>query len=146
MIYSTELTDKVLYLYGLGRHLNVIGSYECMPCRRTIERWRKKYPEFDQEIDAMNEQHTDALIVSAYQEVMKEPKTMVEAKAIDTRQRFLAWLAGRLNRKKYGDKLEVALTKKIDISPILANAYDNLKKVSVANPPQLTDVNITDIT
>lgn len=144
MLYCQEMTDRIEMLYRAGRHLNQIGSYVCMPSRMTIDRWRKKYPDFDKLMDDALDSHTEAILLMAQDAVMNAtPKT---AKLADVQQRFLTWLVSRLNRKKYGDKLEVEVTKKLDISPVLAQAFENLKKVSVANPPQITEANVTNIT
>jgi acyl-CoA hydrolase len=116
-----------------------------MPDRRTIDRWRKKYPEFDKIMDDALDSHSEAILIIAQDAVMNA-KTMTEAKVADTQQRFLTWLVSRLNRKKYGDKMEIEVTKKLDISPVLAQALENMKKVSINNPPQLIDAEATDIT
>jgi hypothetical protein len=144
MLYSEKMVEAIETLYRAGRHLNQIGSYECMPNRRTIDRWRKKYPEFDKVLDDALDSHSEAILMMAQDAVMNA-KTMTEAKVADTQQRFLTWLVSRLNRKKYGDKVEIELTKKLDISPVLAQAFENLKKVSVNNPPQLIDADISNV-
>ncbi len=131
-------------LYRAGRHLNQIGSYTCMPTRMTIDRWRKKYPHFDKALDDALDAHSESLLVMMQDRVMNA--TPKEAKLVDVQQRFITWLVSRLNRKKYGDRMEIEVTEKLDIGPVLANAMANLKKVSVANPPQITEANVTNIT
>ena len=131
-------------LYRAGRHLNQIGSYACMPSRMTIDRWKKKYPEFEKALDDALDAHSESLLVMMQDRVMNA--TPKEAKLVDVQQRYITWLVSRLNRKKYGDKMEIEITKKINIAPVLARALENLKKVSVENPPQITEANVTNIT
>lgn len=95
-------------------------------------------------LDNALESHCDAIILQAYDKVMNAtPET---AKLADTQQRFLTWLASRLNRTKYGDKIEVEVNHKLEIGPVLAKANERLKHITVENPPQLMEADATVVT
>lgn len=143
MLYNKKMIARIIKHYRTGKHLNQIEKLKGMPTRMTMDRWYKKYSEFAQLMDDALDAHCEAIVFMAQEAVMNAtPKT---AKLVDVQQRFLTWLVSRLNRKKYGDKMEIEVTKKLDISPVLAKALANMKKVSITNPPKMIDAEVTSI-
>lgn len=139
--YSQELAEEIIELYASGKHMVEIEALDHMPTRRAINYWRRDHAWFDKELVDVLDIHTDALLYKAIKAVL-DSGTLIDIKRADVLQKVITWTVGRLNRAKYGDKFEVEVNKKIDISPILARAIANMNKVTVHNPPQLVDVQV----
>ena len=101
-----------------------------MPKRTTIYRWRKDYPDFGNAYLLAQEEHVDALIDQAGDIVDSELNPQLAKVKADHRR----WLASRLNRQKYGDKLDVQHNHTLDISPALALAAKRMKSIGVGLP------------
>jgi hypothetical protein len=98
-----------------------------MPKRNTVYRWRLSYPGFGEAYILAQEEHVDALVDQAGEIVDTEQNPQLGKLKADHRR----WLASRLNRQKYGDKLEVNHKHTIDVSPILQAAEKRLKSIGV---------------
>ncbi len=101
-----------------------------MPKRNTVYRWRQSYPEFGEKYLLAEAEHTDALIDEAGQIVDTELNPQLAKVRADHRK----WLASRLNRQKYGDKLELNHKHTIDIGPALLEATKRMKSIGVGTP------------
>ena len=77
-----------------------------MPKRTTIYRWRKDYPDFGNAYLLAQEEHIDALVDETGEIVDSEPDAQRARVRVDYRK----WLASRLNRQKYGDKINAILS------------------------------------
>ena len=75
-------------------------------------------------------EHTDALIDEAGQIVDTEQNPQLAKVRADHRK----WLASRLNRQKYGDKLDVQYNHTIDIAPVISKALERLSNIGVGIP------------
>ena len=101
-----------------------------MPKRTTIYRWRKDYPDFGNAYLLAQEEYIDALIDQAGDIVDSELNPQLARVKADHRR----WLASRLNRQKYGDKLDVQHNHTLDITPIISKALERLSNISVGLP------------
>ena len=101
-----------------------------MPKRTTIYRWRKDYPDFGDAYQLAVEEHTDALVDEAGEIVDTECNPQLAKVRAEHRK----WLASRLNRQKYGDKLDVQHNHTLDIGPALALAVKRMKSIGVGTP------------
>ena len=101
-----------------------------MPGRTTIFRWRSDYPDFGKAYLIAQELYTDALIEEAGEIVDAECNPQLAK----VRSEFRRWLASKLNRSKYGDKLDVQHNHTIDIAPALALAAKRMKSIGVGLP------------
>lgn len=93
-------------------------------------RWRQSYPEFGEAYLQAQEEHVDALVDQAGEIVDTEQNPQLGKLKADHRR----WLASRLNRQKYGDKLDVQHNHTLDISPALALAAKRMKSIGVGSP------------
>ncbi len=98
-----------------------------MPKRNTVYRWRLSYPDFGEAYLLAQEEHVDALVDQAGEIVDTEQNPQLGKLKADHRR----WLASRLNRQKYGDKLDVQHNHTLDISPALALAVKRMKSIGV---------------
>ncbi len=98
-----------------------------MPKRTTIYRWRSDYPEFGDAYLLAQEEHVDALVDEAGEIVDTELNPQRAKVRADHRR----WLASRLCRDKWGDKLEVSHKHTIDIAPALLEATERMRSVGI---------------
>ncbi len=127
--YNEALGKRILALYASGSTIAEVVSQKGMPDRTTVYRWRTNYPEFGKAYDLAVEAHVEALIDKGMDIVMNtEPKA---AKMAKVQSDFLCWLASKLNRAKYGDKLDITQTVIMDLSPALLEATKRMQSIGV---------------
>ncbi len=125
--YSELIAGKILSRFGAGETLSTICKDKNMPMRNTVYRWRRSYPEFGEAYQLAQEEHTDALVDQAGEIVDTEQNPQLGKVRADHRR----WLASKLNRSKYGDKLDIQHNVTIDIAPALLAANKRLKSMGV---------------
>ena len=101
-----------------------------MPKRNTVYRWRLSYPEFGEAYTLAQEEHVDALVDEAGEIV----DTKLNPQRAKVRADQRRWLASRLNRQKYGDKLDIQHNHTLDISQALALAAKRMESIGVGTP------------
>ncbi len=127
--YTELIAEEILSRYADGETLSKICKDDDMPKRNTVYRWRLSYPDFGKAyLDAL-EQHIDALVDEAGQIVDTELNPQRAKVRADHRR----WLASRLNRNKYGDKIELNHKHTIDIAPILLEAEKRMRSIGTGN-------------
>jgi len=127
--YNEKLALEILKLYSEGDSIREIVKAKSMPSRQTILAWRYAYPEFDKAYQKAVEAHTEALVDQALDIVDNgdDPrKSKVQAD-------FRMWLASKLNRARYGDKLDIQHNVTLDIAPALLEAEARLKSLGTGN-------------
>ena len=128
--YTALRAEEILSRYADGETLSKICKDDDMPKRNTVYRWRSDYPEFGKAYLCAEEEHSDALLDESGEIVDTECNPQLGKVRSDHRK----WLASRLNRAKYGDKLEVNHNVQIDIAPALAEAAARLLSIGVGLP------------
>jgi len=128
--YSRIIAEEILLRYADGEMLSKICKDKHMPKRNTVYRWRLSYPDFGNAYRLAVEEHTDALVDEAGEIVDTELNPQLAKVRADHRR----WLACRLNRSKYGDKLDIVQTKVLDITPALAQAVERMASIGVGTP------------
>lgn len=125
--FNEKLASKILSLYASGESISKVVSAPSMPSRMSVYRWRKNNREFDSNYLLALECHVEALVDKGLFIVMNaEPKA---AKLAQVQANYLTWLAGKLNRGKYGDKIDIDITKILDITPALADAIKRMASI-----------------
>ena len=127
--YSETIAEKILSRYADGETLSTICKDKNMPKRNTVYRWRQSYSTFGEAYLRAQEEHTDALVDEAGDIVDTEQNPQLAKVRADHRK----WLASKLNRNKYGDKIEVNETKTLDISPTLALAVERMRAIGTGD-------------
>ncbi len=125
--YNQSLSETILSRYADGETLTKICKDDDMPKRNTVYRWRSDYPEFGKAYLLAQEQHVDALVDEACQIV----DTELDPQRAKVRADHRKWLASRLNRNKYGDKIDVNHNVSIDIAPALLAATERLNTLGI---------------
>lgn len=140
--YTEGLATEILRAYSSGEMLITICKPNRMPSRWAVYRWRFAYPEFDKQFLLAAECNADAIVEQAFANVMDADAK--EAKLVDVQFKSSSWLASKINRSKYGDKLDITQTVLMDISPALLEATNRMQAVGVGTP-KLIDVQSKDL-
>ncbi len=99
-----------------------------MPKRHTVYRWRLSFPAFGDSYLLALEEQVDALVDEAGEIVDTELNPQRAKVRADHRR----WLASRLCRDKWGDKVELNHKHAIDIGPELKLAVERMRSVCVS--------------
>lgn len=134
--YNKEIADVILDLYSSGHTLQQIEQVAGLPSRRTIATWRVKYPEFGELYDTALLSYSECII----EEAIRIADTENDAKKAKNRIDIRTWVASKYNRARFGDKIEIEQTVKLDISAPLALA---MKRMNAVRP--LIDVPVKQI-
>ena len=131
--FSQELFDTICLLIAAGGSLRDICALDAMPDRTTFNKWRKRTPELQSQYDAAcvdrEEVYFEQIITIADECRVGEKKVTkangdVEVTEIDMIERARVqidarkWCLARMNRKKYGDKVETEHSGSISMDPI----------------------------
>lgn len=134
--FSQALFDAICARIALGASLRTICAESGMPDRTTFNQWRKRSEELQAQYDQAcvdREDHYFEQIIDIADEcrVGKKVTTKsngdVETVEVDMVERAKVqidarkWALARMNRKKYGDKIDAELTGK-DGGPIVISA------------------------
>jgi hypothetical protein len=133
--YNDTIAAELLKEYSGGKTLVSICNANRMPSRWSIYRWRAANPEFDKEFLKACECHADAIIEKAFDGVMTGDKS--ESKLLDVQFKASSWLASKVNRAKYGDKLELNHNVTLDISQAMTLALTRMKSIGTGSAPLL---------
>ena len=107
-IYSEELADEIIKLIAADNSLLQICSKPGMPDRNTVMKWEREIPEFSANIARAREQGQANAVFDAMVDIEgKLERGEIDAQAARTIIWSKQWRAGKLNRKKYGEKQEV---------------------------------------
>ncbi len=123
--YNEERAKIILDLYSSGMNLLQIEKKTNLPSRRTIITWRKQFPEFGLAYDVALQAYTEAIV----EECIKIADTEEDAKKAKNRIDIRTWIASRYNRARFGDKIDIDITKTLDISPALADAVERMASI-----------------
>ena len=132
--YSEKIAEEILSRFGAGESITTISNSKGMPGRTTIFRWRSDYPEFGKAYLIAQELYTDALIDEAGEIV----DTECNPQLAKVRSEFRRWLASKLNRSKYGDKIDVQHSHTLDITSIISKALERLSNIGVGTVIDVT--------
>lgn len=125
--YSKTIAEKICERIATGETLNAICLEPEMPSHTVIFKWFERYPDFKQSYE-------NARILQAdyFADEMVELKNLARenpanASAYRVAADILRWQASVRQPRKYGDKLEVDVNKKIDPDKI----RDEIERLSV---------------
>ncbi len=125
-------------MYASGCTISkIIAGNKKIPSRITIYRWRSSYPEFGKAYAEALEAHVEALL----DEALLIVDTEYDAKLAKVRADQRNWMASKLNRQKYGDKIDVLHNVIIDITPALLEATKRMKEIKPESDRKMITVN-----
>ncbi len=135
--YNEKIAKKILDLYSTGETISKIIKLKGMPARNTIYLWRSAVPAFGKAYDVALEGHVEALVDEALMIV----DTELDPKRAKVRAEQRNWMAAKLNRTKYGDKIDVLHNVIVDITPALLEATKRMKEIKGDNGKKMITVN-----
>ena len=130
--YKVDLGNRILKHYAEGKTILSITKIKGMPSRNTIYLWRTDYPEFGKAYIVACECNADSVVESRYEALINADVS--EAKLASEQWKAGTWLASKINRSKYGDKLDITQTVVIDLSPALIEATQRMSSVGALTP------------
>lgn len=140
-LYTPEIGQELAALYAAGfliRDLPTLGEWA--PTPGTFYLWRTKHADFAKMLEEAEPARAQALAEQTIDIVDTDP----DPKAARNRMHARQWLASKLNRQKYGEKVEVAHTHMIDMGAVLAEAEARLLTSQRALPS--SDSHLIDVT
>ncbi|MAE81447.1 MAG: hypothetical protein CMB80_01835 [Flammeovirgaceae bacterium] len=138
--YNEERAKQILDLYSSGMNLQQVEKKKNLPSRRTICRWRKDFPEFGEAYDIALQAHSEAIV----EESMVIADTEQDAKKAKNRIDIRTWIASKLNRKRFGDRLDIDIKQTLDVSPVISKALERLSTLRLGEPKeQVLEANTT---
>lgn len=131
-IYTQARAKQILDLYAGGDTLADITK-KGLPSRWTVYQWRKDFPEFGKLWDLAVECCSDAKIENVIHRIDTCIDTK-QAKLLDVLFKSTSWYVSKINRNKYGDKIDIQHTVTIDLSPALIEATQRMASVGAITP------------
>lgn len=106
--YSPALAEKICDLIAGGQSLRKICDAHGMPTRRAVFKWLRTHEDFRAIYSIAVDERTDgdfeeAMEIANDVENDDKVKVMRDRLRVDT----IKWRVGRMNPKKYGDKLDL---------------------------------------
>lgn len=138
-LYSPQLGQEIAKLYAAGHSMQDIAELGAwVPGPTTLTEWKSKHPEFAKLMADAEALRADSLI----EQTLSIADNTFDPALANVRIKTRQFIAGKLNRAKYGEKVEVSHTLTLDMGAILAEAEARLVTSAAANrqAPQLIDV------
>ncbi len=110
--YSELIAREILSRYGDGEALSKMCKDKNISKRNTVYRWRYSHPRLGDQAGEIVDTEQDPLLAKV-------------------RSEFLRWLSSKLNRSKYGDKLDVNYNVTMDVAPVLVAAAERQRTLGV---------------
>jgi hypothetical protein len=116
--YDIEIAERIVAEYASGKTLTEISRVEGMPTLLMMYKWRADYEEFRIALENAQEAHADSLANQTIE------ISDTERDAGKSRNRILArqWLAGKVNRAKYGERVDVNQKIALDVTSLISEA------------------------
>jgi hypothetical protein len=135
--YPPEIAERILQRLAAGEHLSVICRDPDLPSMRTVLRWNRDNPDFAEEYQL-------ARTAGAY-EYARQAQELIDSitdrdSAIAARAKFevLRWAAGVHAPRVFGDRLDVDVGVKVDLTSILERRRQNVleanARLGIAGP------------
>ena len=136
--YNEKIALEIIKRFASGEKLTAICKADSMPSRQSVFRWKLEYPEFNKAYAIAIESHTEALQDRLHDIVMScDEKSFKSAKI---KADYIQWFCSKLNRKTFGDKIDLQVSHVLDVSPALKKALDRLSSLALPDPIQEADI------
>jgi hypothetical protein len=138
--YDIEIARQIVAEYADGKTLTEISRLEGMPSLLMMYKWRADYEDFRVALENAQEPHADSLANQTIE------ISDTERDAGKSRNRILArqWLAGKVNRAKYGERVDVNQKIALDVTSLISEAGARL--LPMRDQHQVLDLQATEIT
>lgn len=139
-IYTPQIGQEVARLYAGGysmQDISELGAW--VPAPTTIVLWKNTHPEFAKLMQKAEEARADALI----EQTLSIADNTFDPALANVRIKTRQYIASKLNRNKYGEKVEVNHTLSLDMGALLAEAEARLLTSAAANRQAHNVIDIT---
>ncbi len=131
--YNKKLADNIMSRFAGGELLKDILKPVSMPSRWSIYRWCALDAVFKAQYNKASECFADSIVEDSFKGVMSGDKS--NAKLLDVQFKASSFIASRINRSKWGEKLDITHNVTADISPALSLAVDRMRSIGTGLPP-----------
>lgn len=122
--YTPQIGKEVARYYAAGHTFADIADLgPWAPTAAVIQSWKQDYPEFKKMIEEVETAHAESLADQCI-EIADDPT--IHYKIASMRIKARQWKAGKLDRAKYGEKVEVRHSLTLDMGALLAEAEQRL--------------------
>lgn len=138
-IYTPQIGQELAALYAAGHTFEDIAEFMAWaPAAATVRKWRREQPDFAKMLADVEADRADALA----DQTLAIADNTFDPTLANARIKARQWLASKLNRAKYGEKVEVAHTHTLDLGKLLAEAEARLVTSAAPIPttPAIIDV------
>ncbi len=124
--YDFEIAKAICERHADGETINAItrGKTPGMPDMMTFAKWIKKYPEVKELFDEAHGMFADSLV----DQTLTIADDSLDAARARNQIAARQWIASKLAREKYGDKVQVDVDHKISIAAILDAAKERISR------------------
>lgn len=136
--YSEELAAKICEQLASGRTLSSICKAPGMPSRVAVWKWSKRYPEFRDEMTRARLAGADILADETVDIADTEDDPQRAKNRIEARR----WLAGVINPRRYGPRLDLNVSESPNVGEALREARNRLpesKRQALEQQPPAPD-------
>lgn len=122
--YTPELGARILEMHADGHGIKAIcDQNDWAPARAaTVLEWAETYPAFGASLARARKMYADALAAQTLDVLTNERDPQRARVAIQARQ----WLAGKMDRARFGDSVQVELDHKLNLADALSAAHGRL--------------------
>lgn len=130
--YSPEMRDIVVEYFAAGIPIKRMQDYahsqgvENFPPFQTVYEWRRKYKDFAEAMESAEKDRATAFVEGAIDIVHTEPDPQRARTIADVHLKT----AGKYNRQKFGEKVDINHNHKIEVHSILGDASQRLRSIS----------------
>lgn len=139
-MYNLQIGEEIARLYAAGysmQDITELGAWA--PSHACIIQWKAKHPEFAKLMAQAEEARADSLI----EQTLSIADNTFDPALANVRIKTRQFIAGKLNRAKYGEKVEVNHTLSLDMGALLAEAEARLVTSAAANRQAVEFVDVT---
>lgn len=129
--FNADLFERFLVLHAGGRTIRSICLEDWAPDPRTFYRWKDHSSETLQQFQEARQAYSDALA----EQIIEISDGKGDPQRDKLRCENRRWLASKSNPERYGDKVEIGVSHKLDLGAALAAAQSRL---SAPNTIELT--------
>jgi len=137
--YSPDIIERMLDLYAEGQTISAICRRKDMPSRSVFRRWCDLYPDIMPRFHALNTLFTDSLV----DDTLIIADTAIDPQRARNQITTRQWIASKLNTTKYGDKVQLEVEHKLDLSSLLDSARSRISRldnaITIDNETQAID-------
>jgi transposase-like protein len=125
--YSEEVVERILAKIGEGESVASICKEAGMPAASAVYGWLAKYPDFKDRYALAREAQQDVMLERMTDIADSCPANKNQIAKAKLRIENLKWQAGKLNPKKYSDRLALSVSRE---PPSLEQLALELKQIS----------------